>query len=120
MKDLLTYIEWGKILMGPVKDKLGVVQGGVNSDRLNNQELKATQQSVLEIKIGDIHCSCVGQADDVCLLSDDIHRFYCILFLNLAIQYTKEYHIEMVPEKTKLLCFTPIGNQLNTYYWQVV
>ena len=122
MKNRHTYIEWDKILMGPVRDKLGVEQGGINSDRLyklaNNKELKITQQSALGLKIGDIHCGSIGQADDVGLVSDDIHRLFCIL--NLAIQYAKEYHIEMVPEKTKLLCFTPRGQHLDTYYWQVV
>jgi hypothetical protein len=122
MKSRLTYIEWDKILMGPVRDKLGVEQGGINSDRLyklaNNKELKITQQSAPGLKIGDIHCGSIGQADDVGLVSDEIHRLFCIL--NLAIQYAKEYHIEMVPEKTKLLCYTPRGQHLDTYYWQVV
>ena len=39
-----TYVEWCKTLMGPILDKLGVEQGGVNSDRLyklaNNAELR--------------------------------------------------------------------------------
>ena len=122
LKNRQTFIEWDKILMGPVKDKLGVEQGGCNSDRLyklaNNKELIVTQMSQLGLKLGDLHCASVGQADDVALLSDNIHRLQCIL--QLAMDYASEYHVEMVPEKTKLLCYTPHGQTLDTYYWQVV
>ena len=108
--------------MGPVKDKLGVEQGGCNSDRLyklaNNKELIITQQSGLGLHLGDVHVASVGQADDVALLSDDVHKLQCIL--QLAMDYATEYHIEMVPEKTKLLCYTPRGQELDTYYWKVV
>ena len=108
--------------MGPVKDKLGVEQGGCNSDRLyklaNNKELIVTQQSGLGLQLGDVHVASVGQADDVALLSDDLHKLQCIL--QLAMDYAREYHIEMVPEKTKLLCYTPSGRELDTYYWKVV
>ena len=108
--------------MGPVKDRLGVEQGGCNSDRLyklaNNKELIVTQQSGLGLQLGDVHVASVGQADDVALLSDDIHKLQCIL--QLAMDYANEYHIEMVPEKTKLLCYTPRGRDLDTYYWKVV
>ena len=65
-----------------------------------------------------VHCANVGLADDVALLSDDIHKLQCIL--QLAMDYANEYHVEMVPEKTKLLCFTPRGQDLDTYYWRVV
>ena len=122
LKNRHTFIEWDKTLMGPVKDKLGVEQGGINSDRLyklaNNKELIVTQQSDLGLHLGDVHCAGVGQADDVFLLSDDIHKLQCIL--QLAMDYANEYHVEMVPEKTKLLCYTPRGQDLDTYYWRVV
>ena len=122
MKSRLTYIEWNKILMGPILDKLGAEQGGVNSDRIyklaNNKELQVTQQSNLGVMIVDIHCGSIGQADDVALVSNDIHRLLCIL--KLAMDYAKEYHIDMVPEKTKLLCFTPRRQQIDTYYCQTI
>ena len=42
-----TFCEWSKTLMGPIMDKLGVEQGGVNSDRLyklaNNDQLNVAQ-----------------------------------------------------------------------------
>jgi hypothetical protein len=122
LKNRHTFIEWDKTLMGPVKDRLGVEQGGINSDRLyklaNNKELIVTQQSDLGLHLGEVHCASVGQADDVALLIDDIHKLQCIL--QQAIDYANEYHIEMVPEKTKLLCYTPRGQALDTYYWRVV
>ena len=34
LKNRKTFVEWNKTLMGPILDKLGVEQGGVNSDRL--------------------------------------------------------------------------------------
>ena len=117
-----TYIEWDKTLMGPVKDKLGVEQGGINSGEIyklaNNKELVVTQQSGLGLHIGDVHCANVGQADDVALFSDDIHHLQSLL--QLVMDYAEEYHIEMVPEKTKLLCYTPRGQHLDTYYWKAV
>ena len=52
------------------------------------------------------------------LLSDDIHCLQRLL--QLAMEYAEEYHIDMVPEKTKLLCYTPHGQHLDKYYWKVV
>ena len=31
LKNRVTYIEWNKTIMGPIKDQLGVEQGGPNS-----------------------------------------------------------------------------------------
>ena len=106
--------------MGPIKDKKGVEQGGINSDRLyklaNNKELTITQDSQLGLHMGDVHVASVGQADDVAFLSPSIHQLHCVL--QLAMQYAAEYHVEMVPEKTKLLCYTPRGQDMSTYYWR--
>ena len=108
--------------MGPIADLLGVEQGGCNSGELyklaNNKELTVTQQSGLSLKLGEVHVASVGQADDVCLLSDDLHKLICIV--QLAMDYATEYHIEMVPEKTKLLCYSPKSYQDTTYYWKAV
>ena len=121
MKHRQTYVEWDKVLMGPIKDLLGVEQGGCNSDKMyklaNNKELIITQDSKMGLLMGPIHVASIGQADDVCLLSDDIYRLQCILLL--ALKYAEEYHVEMVPEKTKLICFTPRGQESQAYYWKV-
>ena len=83
--------------MGPVRDRLGVEQGGCNSDRLyklaNNKELIITQLSGLGLHLRDVHCASVGQSDDVALLSDNIHHLQCIL--QLAVDYAIECHNEI-------------------------
>ena len=57
-------------------DKLGVEQGGVHSDRLyklaNNDQLHVAQLSNLGIDLGTTIVSCIGQADDSVLQSNDI------------------------------------------------
>ena len=68
--------------------------------------------------MGAIHVASIGQADDVGLLSDDLHKLQCILFL--ALEYAKEYHVDLVPEKTKLLCFAPKGQEFQAYYWKTI
>ena len=77
-----TFVEWDKTLKGPICDKLGVEQGGCNSDRLyklaNNKELTVTQDSHLGLNMAGIHIASIGQADDVALLSDDLHRLHCL------------------------------------------
>ena len=49
--------------------------------------------------------SSIGQADDTVLLSDCLVKLYGLL--HLAVQYCQQYHVELVPEKTKLLAFAP-------------
>ena len=41
------------------------------------------------------------------------------LFSTLFKEYANKSFVEMVPEKTKLLCFTPSGQELVSYYWSV-
>ena len=122
LSNRLTYVEWDKSLMGPIHDKLGVEQGGVLSDRLyklaNNEQLSVAQQSQLGVRMGSVVVSSIGQADDTCLVSDCI--FNLQLLLNLAVEYCTKYHVELVPEKTKLLCFTPAGLESTSYYWKLV
>ena len=69
----------GKVLMGPILDKLGVEQGGVNSGEIyklcNNVQLSTAQRSGLGVNLGSVTVSSIGQAD------------------------------KLVPEKTKLLAF---------------
>ena len=104
-----TFVEWEKVLMGPIVDKLGVEQGGVNSDRIyklcNNFQLSTAQRSGLGVNLGSVTVSSIGQADDTALLSDCLIKLYCLLYL--AVQYCQQYHVELVPEKTKLLAFAP-------------
>ena len=118
----LTYCEWSKDLMGPIHDLLGVEQGGVNSDRLyklaNNCQLKVAQQSKLGVDMGSIVVSCIGQADDTALLSNSIHTLHNLLLLTL--EYCQKYSVTLVPEKTKLLAFTPSGCEILTDYAKII
>ena len=104
-----TYVEWDKVLMGPIDDKLGVEQGGVNSDKIyklcNNVQLSTAQESGLGFDLGSVIVSSIGQADDTVLISDCLIKLYGLL--HLAIQYCQQYFVELVPEKTKLLAYVP-------------
>ena len=118
----LTFVEWDKCLMGPILDKLGVEQGGVLSDRLyklaNNEQLSTAQLSQLGLVMGNICVSSIGQADDTGLVSDCIFKLQHLL--QLTEEYCAKYHVELVPEKTKLLCFAPPGLDASADYWKLV
>jgi hypothetical protein len=108
-----TFPEWDKVLMGPVSDSLGVEQGGVNSDKIyklcNNNQLTTAQQSQLGVDCGAAVVSAIGQADDTALVSDSIHKLAGLV--HLAEEYCAQYHVTLVPEKTKLLAFSPRGEE---------
>ena len=109
LKHRKTFVEWDKVLMGPILDKLGVEQGGKNSGEIyklcNNVQLSTAQRSGLGVSMGPVTVSSIGQADDTALISDCLIKLYCLLYL--AVQYCQQYHVELVSEKTKLLAFSP-------------
>ena len=120
LRNRRTFVEWNKRLMGPICDRLGVEQGGVNSDRLyklaNNAELLITQDSKLGVQLcPSVHVASVGQADDVALVSNCIFKLQGLL--HLAMEYASNYHIQMVPEKTKLLCYSVVRSHLQLSPW---
>ena len=112
-----TYVEWNKVLMGPINDTIGVEQGGVNSDRIykmcNNVQLSTAQASGLGVDMGDQIISCIGQADDIALVSNNLTKLAGLL--QLSIEYCNDYHVELVAEKTKLLVFSPSGLEDETH-----
>ena len=57
--------------------------------------------------------SSIGLADDTVLLSDSISKLSGLL--HLTDEYCKQYHVELVPEKTKLLAFTPNNQSMQVY-----
>ena len=99
LKNRKTVCEYDKILMGPIEDKIGLEQGGKNSDKFhklcNNSQLSTAQTSGLGInlKMGpttttnndttdnnmcpDIHIASIGQADDVALFYPFPQKFCC-------------------------------------------
>ena len=58
MESRKTYPQWGTTIMGPILDKRGYEQGGVNSDRMyklcNNSQLIEAQVSGLGVQLGEV------------------------------------------------------------------
>ena len=110
-----TFPQWGNTLMGPICDSLGLEQGAVNSDRLyklcNNQQLKEAQDSGLGVNFSDhlgdndISVAAIGQADDVVLVANSLTSLSCLLQLTKL--HCDREHVQLVPEKTKLLVWSP-------------
>ena len=67
LKNRITYCEYDKELMGPIKDELGLEQGGVSSSDVhklyNNEQLDMAQKSGLGVSIRNICVSSIGLAD---------------------------------------------------------
>ena len=106
--------------MGPINDLIGVEQGGVNSDRVyklcNNIQLNTAQRSQLGVDMDGVVVSSIGQADDTAQVANCLTKLAGLL--HLAEEYCQSYHVELVPEKTKLLAFHPRGNNHGVYYIQ--
>ena len=105
----ITYCDWDKTLMGPIFDQQGLEQGGCNSSDLykiyNNELLEVVQQSCQGVDLGNgLVVSGVGQADDIALISSDIHNLFNIL--QLALNYCQKYCVSLCPDKTKLVVMT--------------
>ena len=92
--------------MGPIKDTVGVKQGGTNSGdyyKLYNNDLLITaQKSQQGIDLGgDLVVSAVGLADDTVLAANSLACLSNIL--HLALDYCKKYRVSLCPSKTKLI-----------------
>ena len=95
--------------MGPIADQQGLEQGGCSSSELykiyNNELLSTVQQSRQGVDLGmGLVISGVGQADDVALISSDIHNLFNIL--QLTLKYCQKFCVKLCPEKTKMLVLT--------------
>ena len=104
-----TFPQWGTSLMGPINDRLGLEQGGVNSDRLYklcNNDLLEAHNLKLGANIEGVVISSIGQADDVVLVANSPLNLKCIL--HLTFQYFARNNVTLVPEKTKLLAWSPL------------
>ena len=89
MANRRTFPQWGKTIMGPICDALGLEQGAVNSDRIyklcNNAQLKEAQDSGLGIMIENNPVGAVGQADDVALVAHCLLNLVCLLYLTIIL-----------------------------------
>ena len=96
--------------MGPIYDEHGLEQGGCNSSDwykiYKNELLKTIQKSEQGVDMGlGLKISSVGQADDTCLLSNDIFSLFNILHITMS--YCKQYNVELCATKTKLVMISP-------------
>jgi hypothetical protein len=116
----LTYLEQDKVMMGPIPDRVGVEQGGVASSDLfqlvNNNELVVKNSSGLGLDMGAVSIAAIGQADDVALLSP--HPIALQSLLNLSQDFSTATSLQNVPEKTKLLVYSPKCDTTTSAYWQ--
>ena len=105
LENRTTYVEWDKQLMGPIKDELGVEQGGANSGDFykifGKEQLSTAQASELGVVLSDQIISAIGQADDTVLISNCLHSLQNLLQLSLS--FCSKHHVELCIEKTKLL-----------------
>ena len=110
-----TFCQWETSTMGPIKDQLGVEQGGPNSSEFykiyNNEQLTVAQESGLGTVVSGgsnivsgIPVASVGQADDTALLSNDLHQLQCLL--DLSLQYCEKHQVKLSAGKTKLLVYS--------------
>ena len=104
-----TVLEFDKTMAGPIIDQQGLEQGGVSSSdcyKLYSNELfENVQESNLGVDMGGAVISCVGQADDAVLLSNDIQKLYHIL--SICLSYCSKYQVQLSSSKTKLLKILP-------------
>ena len=118
LSNRVTFCDWNKEIMGPIKDQQGLEQGGCNSSdeykMYNNDLLKTVQKSSQGVHLGnDLVVSGIGQADDVALVSNSIHSLFKIL--NLALNFCNKFHINLSPDKTKLLALSRNTDQFVPY-----
>ena len=116
-----TFLQFSSTLMGPILDRRGVEQGGVNSGNqfqlVNNRELKVTNDAALGLNMGGVSVGSIGVADDVALLSPNPHALQSLL--NLSQSLTSSSCMVNVREKTKLLLYCPKGDN-SAIFWQDV
>ena len=100
-----TFCQWEGETMGPIRDELGLEQGGPNSSEhykiYNNEQLVSAQKSGFGTSIFGFPVAAVGQADDTALISNNIHQLQHLL--NLSVLYCNKHQVLLSPGKTKLL-----------------
>ena len=113
----VTFLDWNKSILGPIKDGQGLEQGGANSSDYykiyNNENLSTAQSSGQGIKLGtgtgtgmgtSQVISAIGLADDTVLTANRLTNLANILYLTT--DYCKKYGVTLCAEKTKLLRLT--------------
>ena len=103
-----TYLDWNRTLMGPIRDELGLEQGGSNSSEFykiySNENLVSAQESLQGIDLGSSQViSAIGLADDTVLAANKLSNLYNILYLVQT--YCKKFGVVLSHEKTRLVMF---------------
>ena len=111
-----TFLDWDGNLVGPIHDQQGLEQGGCNSSEFYKifakEQLNLVQKTNFGVYFGqNLVISGIGQADDLALLSNDLHKLYYLL--NLTIISCQKYNIELCAEKTRLQAFLPTNGALD-------
>ena len=92
-----TYLDWNGSLMGPITDQQGLEQGGSSSSDFykifGKEQLSLAQKSKLGVKMGEITVSCIGQADDTILVSNNINDLFFLLVLTNI--FSDKYLVEL-------------------------
>ena len=108
-----TFCEFNRQLMGPILDTRGLEQGGIYSSDAykiyNTEQTTTSQQSLLGASVYNDCISCISLADDTALISDSLVNLNNLL--HLTSNYCSKYDVELVPEKTNLIKFQPIGRE---------
>ena len=111
--------------MGPIHNLWGGEQGGKNSGEFykvyNNEQLRILQESELGVPLlgaDPIIISAVAQADDICLISNNIFSLHCLQLLSLT--YCSNYNIALRADKTILQTFSNKVTWEQAYYDSVV
>ena len=114
-----TYLDWNRTLMGPIKDELGLEQGGLNSSEFykiySNENLISAQKSQQGIELGAYQgtsqvISAIGLADDTVLAANKLSSLSNILFL--VQNYCRKYGVTLSHEKTKLVVIAANNNKV--------
>ena len=107
----ITYLDWDKSILGPIRDGQGLEQGGPNSSDFykiySNENLSTAQKSEQGIRLGkgrNQTISAVGLADDTVLAANKLSSLANILYL--TINCLKKYGVTLCAEKTRLLQIT--------------
>ena len=103
-----TFCQWDGHLMGPIRDQVGVEQGGPSSSDhykiYNNEQMTTSQNSGFGTHLGDVEIAAISQADDTALVSNDINELQHLV--QLSLDYCAKYQVELSAGKTKLLLFS--------------
>ena len=68
---------------------------------------------MLGVSLGSSVVSSIGYEDDVGLLANNLSKIAGLLLLTT--EYCQQFHVELVPDKTKLLVFAPPKQNLHLY-----